>query len=367
MHKEVVSDKQGISLIILFIIGSSSVFIMGMEAKQDLWLAIILAILMALPMALIYSRLHCLFSDKDLYDIIEICFGRFFGKIIIIVLTCFFFYWASDVTINYGNFIWSISLSETPMIVPMGIFLLLCGIGAKKGIEVLGRCSDAFFIIPVIVLFVLAIFSVKQMNIDNIFPIFGSGFKSILEGALNSLSFPFSQILAFSVVFSSFTKNRQSPYKIYITGLVIGGLILFSISLISLLILGINIADRVYFSTYTAVSLIGLGFLFQSIEIIISTTFLLGGFIKIGVLLLCICKGIMKIFNCTDYRFIITPITLLTINLTFFQYDSVMHYYEFQTEVWRYFTLPFQIFFPIVIWVISEMKNKNSKYNLKKR
>lgn len=367
MNKEVVSDKQGISLIVLFIVGSSSIFIMGMEAKQDLWLAIILSILMAFPMAMIYSRLHSLFPDKDLYDIIEICFGKFIGKIIIIVLTCFLFYWASDVTVNYGSFIWTISLRETPMIVPMAVFLVLCAWGAKEGIEVLGRCSDIFLIIPIVILFILAISSISRIDIDNILPIFGSGFKSIFEEALNALSFPFSQILAFSIVFSSFNTEKQSPYKIYVTGLIIGGLILFSISLISLLVLGADTASKRYYSTYTAVSLINIGTLLSSVEAIISTTFLLGGFIKIGVLLLCVCKGIIKIFNFSDYRFIITPITLLTINLTFFQYDSVMHYYEFQTKVWRYFTLPFQVLFPILLWIIAEMKNKNSKYNLKKR
>ncbi|MEJ8554717.1 GerAB/ArcD/ProY family transporter [Tepidibacter sp. Z1-5] len=367
MNKEVVSDKQGISLIVLFIIGSSSVFIMGSEAKQDLWLAIILAIFMALPMALIYSRLHSIFPDKDLYDIIEICFGKFIGKIIIIILTCFLFYWCSDVTNNYGNFIFSVSLKETPMIIPMMFLLILCGWGAKQGIEVLGRWSDFFLIIPVVVLFILAISAISRMNINNIFPIFGSGFSSIFEGALNSLSFPFSQILAFSIVFSCFNKEKQSPYKIYVTGLIVGGIILFLVSLISLLVLGVDSSGRRYYAAYTAVSLINIGTLLNSIEVIISTTFLLGGFIKIGVLLLCVCKGIMKIFNFSDYRFIITPITLLAINLSFFQYENVMHYYEFQTDIWLYFVSPFQVFLPIIIWLIAEIKNKNSKHEFKKR
>ncbi|CAH2214769.1 GerAB/ArcD/ProY family transporter [Tepidibacter aestuarii] len=361
MQKEIISDKQGISLIVLFIVGSSSVFIMGMKAKQDLWLAIILAILMALPMALIYARLHSLFSDKDLYDIIEICFGKFIGKIIILILTCFFFYWASDVTVNYGDFIWSISLDKTPIIVPMIVFLVICGWGAKQGIEVLGRWSDLFVIVPIVALFISLTSSIPKMNIGNIYPIFGSGFKAILRGSLNSFSFPFSQILAFSIVFSSFNK-KQSPYNIYIKGLTIGGVILFFLSLISLLVLGVDTAGKRYYASYTAASLINIGATLTSIEIYISTTFLLGGFIKIGVLLLCVCKGIMKLFDCSDYRFIITPITLLAMNLTFFQYESVMHYYEFQTDVWFYFVFPFQVFFPIILWITAEIRNKNSKH-----
>ncbi|WFD10967.1 GerAB/ArcD/ProY family transporter [Tepidibacter hydrothermalis] len=367
MNKEVVSNNQGISLIVLFIIGSSSVFIMGMKAKQDLWLAIILAILMALPIALIYSRLHTLFPDKDLYDIIEICFGKFIGKIIILIITCFFFYWTSDVTVNYGNFIWSISLHQTPMIVPMVVFLALCSWGATEGIEVLGRWSCIFLIIPIVILFIIVALSIPRMDINNIFPILGSGFKSILEGSLNSFSFPLSQILAFSIVFSSFSKEKGSPYKIYVTGLIVGGLMLFFLSLTSVLVIGVDEAEKVYYSAYTAVSIINIGTTLQSVEAFISTTFLLGGFIKIALLVICTCKGLVKIFEFSDYRFIITPITLLIMNLTFFQYESIMYYYEFQTEVWLYLTLPFQLFLPIVIWIISEIKTKNSKYKLKER
>lgn len=62
MNKEVISDKQGIPLIIMFIVGSSSIFIMGLEAKQDLWIAIILSFLMALPTTLICARLYSIFS-----------------------------------------------------------------------------------------------------------------------------------------------------------------------------------------------------------------------------------------------------------------------------------------------------------------
>lgn len=59
-----ISEKQGISLIFLFIVGSSSIFAQGLEAKKDLWLAFILGILMALPMSIIYGRIYYIFPKK---------------------------------------------------------------------------------------------------------------------------------------------------------------------------------------------------------------------------------------------------------------------------------------------------------------
>lgn len=66
VNKDVVSGKQGISLIILFIIGTSSIETSGLSAGKDFWLSIIISIFMALPILIIYTRLHYLFPGKDL-------------------------------------------------------------------------------------------------------------------------------------------------------------------------------------------------------------------------------------------------------------------------------------------------------------
>lgn len=49
MNKEVISDKQGINLVILFIMGSTLVIGTGAEAGKDSWLAIIIAIIFSFP------------------------------------------------------------------------------------------------------------------------------------------------------------------------------------------------------------------------------------------------------------------------------------------------------------------------------
>ncbi|QXM05444.1 GerAB/ArcD/ProY family transporter [Crassaminicella indica] len=357
MNKEVISNTHGISLIVLFIIGSSSVFIMGLEAGKDLWLAIIFAIFMAIPFSLIYIKLHNIFHDKNLFDIIEICFGKILGKGIILLFTCFMFYWTSDVLVNFGNFISTISLIETPKIIPMIFLLILCAWVVKEKIEVLGRWSAFLLIVAIFIIFLAIILLIPKMNINNILPIFNNGIHPIVKGALNTFSFPFSQIIAFSIVFSSFNEKKSS-YKIYIIGLLLGGFILFIISSTNILVLGINEASRVHYPTYHTFSRINIGNTFQRTEAIILIIFVLGGFVKISILLLCTCKGIAQTFNCKDHRFIIIPVSLLVINLSYFQYDSVMHYSKFQTDTWFYFTFPFQGIFPIILFIIAILKKK---------
>lgn len=357
MNKEVISDKQGIALIVLFIVGSSSIFAQGLEAKKDLWLAFILGIIMVLPMVIIYARLHYIFPGKDLFDILEICFGKFIGKVMIILYVWFVYYFASDILFTYGQFVRVVCFDETPQIVLILFLGTICILGIKEGIEVLGRFSKLFFNIPIITLFIIIILLIPDMNINNLRPVLVEGIKPVLEGAFSVFTFPFVQIVVFTMAFSNF-KRKKSPYKVYIIGLLIGGIYLLVLSLTNILVIGVNTATNVYYPSYATISRIDIAGTIQRIEIVIAITFCLGGFIKISLLLLCVCKGVTKIFGFKDYRFIIMPISLLVLNLSYFQYESVMYYFEWSKDVWPYYHFPFQVILPIVIWIIAEIKKK---------
>ncbi|WP_432666358.1 GerAB/ArcD/ProY family transporter [Wukongibacter baidiensis] len=122
MNKEVISNKQIISIIILFIIGPTSVSLSGVEAKKDIWLAVILSMCMALPILLTFCRLHTIFPDKDLFDMIIICFGKFIGKGIIILYIWNLIVTTTTTFRNFGEFITTVSFINTPMIIPIICF-----------------------------------------------------------------------------------------------------------------------------------------------------------------------------------------------------------------------------------------------------
>lgn len=139
MNKEVISEKQGISLVIIFIMGSASVMVTGLEAKQDAWIAIIFAIVFSIPMILIYAHIQSLFPGKNLFEIIEISLGKVIGKIIVILFTWYVIDTGAQVLRNYCQFIEETTLSNTPLIVIIILISIPCIYVLKKGIEVIGR------------------------------------------------------------------------------------------------------------------------------------------------------------------------------------------------------------------------------------
>ncbi len=86
MQKEVISKRQAISILIMFVFGSSVVMGVSSEAAQDAWASLLLAALFVVPLLLMYARVIRLCPDQDLFEIIDALFGKIVGKIFIALL-----------------------------------------------------------------------------------------------------------------------------------------------------------------------------------------------------------------------------------------------------------------------------------------
>lgn len=360
MGREEISDKQGIVLVTMFIMGSSLVIGIGAEAGKDSWMSIIFGIILSFPVLMMYARILSLFPKKNMFDVIEIVLGKFLGKIVLIMYIWFSFHLGALVLRNFGEFINSVSIPETPEIVPMTFIVLLCAYGVKSGIEVLSRWSRLALLILVSLITLSIFLLIPDMELNNIRPLLSKGIMPVLTGAFSVFSFPFAETILFALVFSGL-QNKKSPYKIYTYAIVLGGLVLFATNITELMVLGEIQFTSTYFPSYTTVRRTTVGDFIQRSEIIVSITFLGAGFIKISICLLAACKGIAKLFNSKEYRFIVTPISLLMVCLAYLVYDSLMEMTEWAFSIWRYYAFVFQVILPVIIWIGAEIKHKMLK------
>lgn len=359
-NKEFISNRQAISIGILFIIGEASIFIEGIEAGKDLWIAIILALLVALPVVAMFARLQALFPENNLFDIIQICFGKYIGKLLITLYIGFGFYSVVLIVEDLSYFIKTILLYETPFNVILTVFVIICVLVVKHGAEVLGRWSEFIVIIPVIITLLTIILLIGDMNFNNIQPILGEGIKPVLKGTFLSLTFPFAFLVGMTMAFS-FSKTKNSTYKIYFFSLIIGAGILLMTSLTNLLIIGEYQSSIHYYPSIVTVRRLKISEFLQSLEVVAATLFILGIYVESSTFFLATCKGITKLFGFDEYRFIVIPVALLVLCVSSFNFESMMDYFEFGREIWPYHVLPFEIFFPFFIWVVAEIKVKNQK------
>jgi len=197
------------------------------------------------------------------------------------------------------------------------------------------------------------------MDLRNIIPILSNGINPILRGTLTLLSYPIGQLVLFPMIFSNF-ERKDSPSKIYTLGFLIAIILIFTNNLTNILVLGVTGADSAYYATYSSVSRVTVPIL-RSIQIIPPALFVLAYLIKITVYWTATCNGISKLLNFPNYKLIVVIVALMATMLSYRNYHSVMDYVEWNYEVWTYFSIPFQLLLPVLIWIIAEIKYKKAQ------
>ena len=358
MKSEIISERQGVILIIFFLLGSTLLIGSGGQAKQDAWIAIIIAISWSVILFLMFSRILTLYPGKDLFDILPMVMGKFIGKIISILMIWFAFHLGTLVLRNLSEFTNTLVFPDTPVAVPMLFFSILLIWGLKAGIEVLGRWSEFFIWVIIFIFTVTYLLSFPEMDINRLRPILNNGLIPILKGSFSSFSFPFGEAVVFTMVFSNISKVKNYN-KTFIVGLALGGFLIFLVTVRNLLVLGSGTLSRLYFPSTMTISIIHLGELLQRLEMEVVILFLLCTFVKIVICLLAVCNGISKVFGFDEYRFIATPVTLLMLNFSFFIYKSTMEMSAWAFNIWPYYSFVFEVIIPLVVFIMAEIRHRS--------
>lgn len=356
MNNGRITQKQGIYLIALFIIGDSSIMVMGFEAKRDIWISILCAGVACMLLMLIYSRLMSVLPDKGFFETLEFFIGKIGTKIILVVFTWYFFDSCYLILRNYGQFVVTVGLRETPLIIPMIMMLTICVIGVRLGIEVLGRWIRPFVFCVIAFILINVLLVSQNMQISNLLPVIDHGIGPIAKGTLGVITFPFAEVIVFLFAFPAF-KQGNSVKKVFLYGLAIGGVIIFITSLTDILVLGHNIAENRFYPTFSTMATIQYGDFISRMEVITAIIFIVTVFVKISIYLLAICKGTTRLLGLKDYKFIVIPIAFLLVNFGS-SFDSTIYYHEWVFKVWPYYAPLFQIIIPILLLILIEIKRK---------
>jgi spore germination protein KB len=359
MPKERITDKEAFCVLFIFYIGSSLILGGGGEAKNDAWLSGIFGVSLSIPMILVYARLLTLYPEKGLFDILEIVFGTVLGKVFTIMYIWYSFHLGTLVIRNFGEFINTATMPETPLFVPLLCLGLVCIFAVRSGIEVIGRISTYIFPLTLFIIFIVQLLGISHWELNNIKPFLGNGFLPVIKGGFSTFSFPYGESVVLLGAFFSL-KSNKSPYKVFLTGTLFAGLLLVIITVRNIFILG-GILPKIYFPSHVAVSRISVGEFLQRIELSVAVVFIFGVFIKSSVCLLVSSIGVAKLFKLQDYRSIVIQLGLIMIYFSFTVYDSIFEMRMWAFKIYSYYAFPFQVIIPLLMLLTAEVKVRMEK------
>ncbi|MCB2353494.1 GerAB/ArcD/ProY family transporter [Clostridium estertheticum] len=359
MKNEAISERQATILIILFSLGNSLLIGSGTQAKQDAWIAVIIAIPFSIILVLMFSKILSLYPGKDLFDILPLVMGKYIGNLLSILMIWFFFHDAALIFKIIAEFTNTLVFADTPVVVPMIFFAMLVIWSLKAGIEVLGRWAEFFSWVIISIVLIVPLLSIPQMDINRLKPILNSGVTPLLKGVFSSFTYPFGQIVVFTTIFSNISKVKNYK-KSFIVGILISGGLIAVTVLRNILVLSNDTISREYFPSSMAVGIIRLGLL-QRLELTVIIVFLVCAFIKVSIATFAVCNGISKVLGFDDYKFIATPIVFLMLNFSFFVTKSTMESHFWISNIWQYYSFPFEVIIPFVVFIVAEIRNKKTK------
>lgn len=335
--------------------GSSLVLGVGGTAKKDAWIAVALAMMITVPVYFIYGRIISLFPAQGLYEIITTVFGNIAGSIIVLLFAGFSFHIGALVIRNFTEFIKIVTFHDTPQYVVGYCITVLSIWAAKSGIEVIGRWTAVMLPIMLSAIAVVTFLFIPIVDLQNIKPILYNGVKPVLNTAFSTFSFPFGETIVLLFMFGSLKKGN-SPYKVLLWSLLIGGGSLLLVTVRSLLALGEANTSILYFASYASVRLINIGDFLERIEISVAIIFVLSGFVKVSICLLAACKGVAKVLNFPQYRQIVAPIGLVMLMISIIAFSNSTEMFEWAEKYFRYYAVPYEVIFPLIIWIGAEIK-----------
>ncbi|WP_400246450.1 GerAB/ArcD/ProY family transporter [Niallia sp. JL1B1071] len=363
MLKENLSLSQLFAIIIGFNLGTTLVVVLGITAKEDAWITVLLSTFTGLIIASFFLNLNELAPSKNLFEIIEFGFNRFFAIPITLVYSLYFFYLAARTIRDFGELTSAFILPLTPIEIIIIALMFIIGYILYLGIEILGRTTEIFTPYSALFLFLLIIllFASQNISITKIQPVLARGILPVIEAMFPiEVSRPYGEMIVMTCIFPHIS-NLKMRKKSVLFSVAFSGILLTIATLIITASLGITTASRATFPLLSTTRLISIGNFLERIDALAVFIIMLGIVIKSSIFIYSGLKGLEYIFN-YQYRYFVIPIVcIIAMFSIFISMDINDHVREGAVVVPYLLYYPLQFAFPcflLFVLLIKKVKNK---------
>ena len=295
------------------------------------------------------------FESMDLLDISGYLGGPIL-KNIIGFFNIIFFYLVSSITlVDFCNVLHNIYFSDFSIIYIVLFFIIGISIANFIGIESISH--HATFIVPLIIvsIFITFFFTLKNLSIENITPIFGKDYyTTFVKGLSNAFSM---YIIVYIYYVKPLLKNQEDFKKISIISYIISYILLAS-TVISMLSLFESNSNNIPINSLFLLSRqIELGDFLKRIDSIFILLWISASFSYLSLIIFAINRTIKKLFNISNEKMItfsscstLFGLSLIPLNV------SQIHFIE--NTIYRYIVLAFIFIIGIVLLILANMKRR---------
>ena len=364
---EQITKTQLFSLMLLFEIGSTTLFALGIGAKQDAWIVILIATIISFGLIWIFTQIQKQYPDKNLVEILQSLLGKWLSVPIILLYALYFFSSASFNFYEFGEIIRTTFLVNTPQLVILSVFIFTSIYMISLGFEVIARTGE--ILMPVLIIFLVTTYFLASisgaLDIQELFPVLENGIKPVLKEVFPVVNFPFGESVVFLMYWHMLNKKEAiRKISLLVIGLTGGILILTNLMIITML--GPELAAKAEIPLLRVLFDINIADIITNLDIIGVIVIFIGGFYKTVLNFYAAVLAVTTLFKVKNKKWmtIIMGIGLILYSITYFENISFHRWVGFEfnsTYIHGIFS-----FMPIFILLLSWLKLKTKNQNIKR-
>jgi len=323
-------------------------------SKQDAWLSSLVGIFMGLLLMWLYISLGNKMLNMTLVEYLEKILGKRVGIFISLLFILYLFIICSSMIFVLGNFISIELMTMTPIKSTHFLFIVVIILGTRHGLETFAKTSEILYFLVMGLFIIFVILLSKDLEFINVLPVLEFGSKPIFEGALQYFCYTSILNVALLMIFPKHINNKKKAKKSFFLGSLIGGVFLFIMITLSILVLGIDTTARSAYPSFVLGKQIRVGEFFQRLESIISIIWFVTIFIQAIVYFYGAMFGIAQIFKLKDYKPLTVPSGIILFVLSLIIYPNSVYASEWDTTTWISVSLTFGFFLPLLLIIIGK-------------
>ncbi|MGD8191355.1 GerAB/ArcD/ProY family transporter [Brevibacillus ginsengisoli] len=363
MEKAKISIYQLFALIVLFELGTAIVVPLGLAAKQDAWITILLGMLGGICLFLIYGYLHRLYPGILPTSYLQKILGKPLGKAMGLMYIVFFIYAAARDLRDGGEFLQTAMYDQTPLFALNALMILAISYILYKGIEVLGRTGEIYFLLVIFlgVIGGILILSSGIMDLKNLQPVLAKGWSPIIRTTFpDIMMFPFGETICFAMILPYLNKP-QWGLKVGVAAMIFSGLILCLITMVEIAVLGAGIAVRTTFPLLTTISKVSIADFLQRLDLIVVLALIINDFFKVAIFFYAVVMATADIFRIQKYQTIVIPLAIIVLMVSLMIASNFPeHLAEGKVSLKTIFVY-FSGIFPLVALVVALVRKRFSQ------
>lgn len=365
MEQARLSARQLFMLAILFEHGSAMVIPLGVDARQDVWIAILCGMVFGGMLFLVYYRLFTYYPAVPLTSYSQQIVGPFFGKGIALIYVLYFLYIAARVLRDFGELLLTFAYPETPLFILNAVMMITVMYATYKGIEVLARTGELFFFSLYLTAFLgLALVMMAGLiDVHRLQPVLEEGWKRVFKVVFTqTLYVPFGEMVVFTMLFPYI----HQPEKAKIVGclsMFLSGINLAVMMATNIAVLGADTVSRSTFPLLNTIREIRVANFLERLDVLFMIALVVGGFFKISLFFYAGVIGTADLFRVKEHQRLVYPLGLSVLLLSIAIASNFSeHIKEGLNIVTVYMHVPLQIVLPLLLLIVAAIRHRSSRF-----